>query len=89
MTAIQFTQVYIEWDEPGAGGICINGDRNIGFSIATDWSDPWNPQVNEAGQQLLDLLPRLVQERENAYATAQRLEQELNALRAESGRSEP
>jgi hypothetical protein len=81
-----WTQVYVEWDEPGAGGICVNGERVIHFSIDTDWSDPWNQQVNEVGLRLIDQLPRLVQEREMAYATAQELEAERDAERAKNGR---
>ena len=84
-TANVWTKVYVEWDEPGAGGICVDGKRVINFGIDTDWSDDWNPQVNEVGQQLLDQLPRLIQERDMAYDTAQRIQAELIAARQKNG----
>lgn len=82
--------IHVEWDEPGAGGIVINGERVIDFGIKTDWSDHWNPHVSRRGLWLMDVLPRLVQERENAYATARKYADDLRTYLAEadpSGRS--
>ena len=65
-----WTQVYVEWDEPGSGGIVLNGERVISFTIDTDWSDHWNPHVHPEALRFIDALPRLVQEREMAYEAA-------------------
>lgn len=71
--------IHVEWDEPGAGSIVVNGERLVSFNIPTDWSDAWNPAVNEKAMRFLDSLPRLFQEVENAYDTARRYEAEALA----------
>lgn len=72
--------MYVEWDEPGAGGIVVNGERCISFGIDTDWADTWHPVVSAAGLAFIDQLPRLVQEHQMAQELAQRLEAERDAL---------
>lgn len=67
-------QISVEWDEPGAGSIWIDGRRVINFGVETDWSDAWNPKVDPEGLALLDRLPRLVQEVDNAFDVARRYE---------------
>ena len=69
--------VAVEWDEPGSGGVLINGRRVISFAVETDWSDTWNPKVDPVGLAFVDRLPRLVQEAENAYDTARRYSDDL------------
>jgi hypothetical protein len=46
----------IEWDEPGAGFIVDlfdGGKPVINFSVNTDWTEAWHPEVNPAGLQAL------------------------------------
>lgn len=68
-------KVYVEWDEPGAGGICIDGKRLIDFSVETDWSEAWEPKVDPVALAFLDRLPRWAQEVTHAYWCAKRSEE--------------
>lgn len=77
-------RIDIEWDEPGAGGIVVNGDRLVDFSIGTDWSESWNPQVNAKALAFIDALPRIVTEVQFAYDCAKRYEADLRNHLAEA-----
>ena len=85
MTATIWSGIYVEWDEPGAGALCKDGKRLIHFSIDTDWSEPWEPQVDEVGLALIDQFPRIQQEVDMATDTAKRYEAEARRLAAENG----
>lgn len=76
-------RIDIEWDEPGAGGIIVNGDRLVNFSIGTDWSESWNPQVNAKALAFIDALPRIVTEVQFAYDCAKRYEAEARIALSE------
>lgn len=86
MTATIWSGIYVEWDEPGAGALCKDGKRLIHFSIDTDWSEPWEPQVNEVGLALIDQFPRMQQEVDMALETARKYEAEWKNAVAENGR---
>ena len=77
--------IYVEWDEPGAVALCKDGKRLIHFAIDTDWSEPWEPQVNEVGLALIDQFPRMQQEVGMALETARKYEAEWKKAVAENG----
>jgi hypothetical protein len=67
-------KVSVEWDEPGAGSICLDGSPVIWFNLPTDWEDGWNPDVHAEGLAFLDRLPRWAQEVDHAYWCARSYE---------------